>query len=229
MASVFNIVNTENFLKVFRNFRKVGVITTIQYIVSDLIFDFKYKVDTINTSTLDELDIDSPNKALGHYYEGTNAHIFKEMFSHVKMDYARSCFVDFGSGKGKAMFMAAELGFGKVIGVEFSLELVESCRTNLEIFKSKFKGKTEFEILHMDATEYEIPTDANFLFFSNPFDEPLILKVIENIFKSLEKSPREILVMHLYPQGNMAFADHPRFQRTYESRDGFIFTVSPNK
>lgn len=228
MASILNIVNSENMLKVFRNIRKVGLITTIQYVVSDFVFDYKYKVDTINTNTLDELDIDSPNKAYGHYYEGTNAHIFKTMFSHVKLDYSNSCFVDFGSGKGKAMFMAAELGFGKIIGVEFSLELVESCRANFEIFKSKFKGKTQFEILHMDATEYEIPADANFLFFSNPFDEPLILKVIENIFKSLEKSPREILVMHLYPQGNMAFANHPRFQFQHESRDGFIFTVKPN-
>ena len=227
MASILNIVNSENILKVFRNIRKVGLITTVQYVVSDFIFDYKYKVDTINTNTLDELDIDSPNKAYGHYYEGTNAHIFKTMFAHVNLDIPSSCFVDFGSGKGKAMFMAAERGFRKIIGVEFSIELVETCRKNLEIFKSKFKGNTEFEVLHADASEYEIPADANFLFFSNPFDEPLVIKVIDNILRSLEKAPREILVMHLYPQGNRAFADHPRFQLEYEAKDGFIFRVNP--
>lgn len=111
--SVLDIVNLENFRKVFRNIRKVGLLTTIRYIVSDLLFDMKYRIDTINTEQLENLDIDSPNKQYGVYYEGTNAYIFKKTFSSFKVDAANSCFVDFGSGKGKAMFMAAERGFRK--------------------------------------------------------------------------------------------------------------------
>jgi 16S rRNA G966 N2-methylase RsmD len=178
---------------------------------------------------LDELKIDSPNKAHGRYYEGTNAFVFKKIFSQVKIDAPNSCFVDFGSGKGKAMFMAAEKGFRKVIGVEFSIELVDICRKNLEAFKQRARSKTEFEIYHMDAAEFEIPAEANLLFFSNPFDETIILKVIDNIFESLKKSPREIVVIHLHPQGNMAFANHPRFQLEDESQYGFVFHLGPKK
>jgi 16S rRNA G966 N2-methylase RsmD len=225
--SALDIVNLENFRKVFRNIRKVGLVTTVNYIVSDLLFDMKYKIDTINTEQLENLDIDSPNVKHGVYYEGTNAYIFKNAFSSFKIDAANSCFIDFGSGKGKAMFMAAERGFSKVIGVEFSIELVEICRKNLEIFKAKTESKTEFEIIHMDASQYEIPTDANLLFFSNPFNETLTTKVIENILKSYDKAPRETWVIHLYPQGNMAFAKHPRFQLEHESHDGFIFRLKP--
>jgi 16S rRNA G966 N2-methylase RsmD len=213
---------------VFRNISKVGFVTTLRYVISDLIFDFRYQVDTINTKMLDELEIDSPNKVHGRYYEGTNAYVFGQVFSHVKIDLSNSCFVDFGSGKGKAMLMAAERGFRKVIGVEFSIELVDICRRNLEVFKRKTKGKTEFEVIHMDAAQYEIPSEANLLFFSNPFDEILIAEVIGNILKSLDQSPREILVMHLFPQGNMAFAGHPRFCLENESRYGFVFRVTPN-
>jgi 16S rRNA G966 N2-methylase RsmD len=227
MTSLMQIMNMENVKKVFRNFSKVGVVTTFRFVISDFLFDFKYKIDTINTEMLEDLEIDSPNKVHGNYYEGTNAYIFKNMFSKVKVDPPNSCFVDFGSGKGKAMFMAAEMGFRKIIGVEFSLELVEVCRKNLEIFKQKSKSKTEFEILHMDATEYKIPAEANLLFFSNPFDHTLVGKVIENILESLEKYPREIMVIHLYPQGNLAFAEHPRFQLEYESQYGFVFRLSP--
>ena len=223
--SALDIVNLENFRKIFRNIRKVGLVTTVRYIVSDLLFDMKYKIDTINTEQLENLDIDSPNKEYGVYYEGTNAYIFKNAFSSFKIDASNSCFIDFGSGKGKAMFMAAERGFRKVIGVEFSIELVEICRKNLEIFKQKTNTKTEFEIIHMDASQYEIPMDANLLFFSNPFNEILTIKVIDNILKSYDKSPREIWIIHLYPQGNMAFAKHPRFQLEHESRDGFIFRL----
>lgn len=223
--SVLDIVNLENFRKVFRNIRKVGLVTTIRYVFSDLLFDMRYKIDTINTEQLENLDIDSPNKEFGVYYEGTNAYIFKKALSSFKIDEAKSCFVDFGSGKGKAMFMAAERGFRKVIGVEFSIELVETCRKNLEIFKQRSKSKTQFEIIHMDASQYEIPTEANLLFFSNPFNEMLTTKVIDNILRSYEKAPREMWVIHLYPKENMAFARHLRFQLEHKMSEGFIFRL----
>lgn len=222
-----DIVNLENLKKVFRNIRKVGLITTARYIISDLLFDMRYKIDTINTEQLENLEIESQNKAVGNYYEGTNAHIFQKMISRVGVDPSVSCFVDFGSGKGKAMFMAAERGFRKVIGVEFSIELVEINRSNLEIFKQSSKSKAEFEILHMDASEYQIPSEANLLFFSNPFNETLTANVIDNILKSFEQSPREIWVVHLHPQGNMAFAKHPRFKLEHEAREGFVFRLKP--
>ncbi len=225
--SVLEIVNIENFRKVFRNIRKVGLITTVRYVVSDLFFDWRYRIDTINTAQLETLKIDSQNKAVGNYYEGTNAYIFQKMISRVAIDPSKVCFVDFGSGKGKAMFMAAERGFRKIIGVEFSIELVEVNRRNLEIFKRRYKSKAEFEILHMDASEYPIPPDANLLFFSNPFNEELTAKVIDNILRSYEQSPREIWVVHLHPQGNMAFAKHPRFKVMYEAREGFVFRLEP--
>ncbi len=227
MTSLIQIVNLRNVRMVLRNISKVGLDTTFQYVTSDLFFDFKYGVETINTVMLDELEINSPNKPHGRYYEGTNVYIFRTMFSLVKIDAPNSCFVDFGSGKGKAMLLAAEKGFRKVVGVEFSGELVEICRRNLEIFKRKKKSKTEFEVIHADAAEYDIPDEANLLYFANPFDEMLIGKVIDNILKSLEKCPREIIVMHLYPQGNMAFADHPRFLLERESEYGFVFRLQP--
>ncbi|HEY5730619.1 MAG TPA: hypothetical protein VIS72_11240 [Anaerolineales bacterium] len=227
MGSIMRLFNANNFARVFRNIFKVGPITTLRYILSDLMFDRRYQIDTINTAQLENLEIDSQNKAVGNYYEGTNAYVFQKMFSRVGLDPSDSCFVDFGSGKGKALFMAAELGFRKVIGVEFSIELVEVNRRNLEIFRGKSKSKTDFEIIHMDASQYQIPPDANLLFFSNPFNEALTTKVIENILKSHEGAPREIWVVHLHPQGNMAFANHPRFELLYEAREGFVFRLRP--
>jgi SAM-dependent methyltransferase len=224
---ILETVNLENFKKVFRNVRKEGPVTTIRFILSDLLFDAKYGIDTINTEQLENLEIDSQNKAVGNYYEGTNAYVFHKVFSRVPVDPSASCFVDFGSGKGKAMFMAAERGFRKVIGVEFSIELVEISRRNLEIFRKKFKGKTAFEIIHMDASQYPIPHEANLLFFSNPFNEALTAKVAGNILKSLDESPREIRVVHLHPQGNMAFAKQPRFRLEQELKEGFIFRLGP--
>lgn len=227
MALLVKLLNFRNVQIVFRNIAKYGLIETLQLIFSDLFFDYRYKIETINTKMLDELEIDSPNKAHGRYYEGTNAYRFNRTFSKIKVDVANTCMIDFGSGKGKLMFLAAERGIPKIIGVEFSTELVDVCKRNVESFKQRSKSKTEFTVIHMDAAEYQIPAEANLLFFSNPFDEALIEKVIENILRSIQSSPREVVVAHLFPQGNMAFANHPRFHLETETEDGFIFRLKP--
>ena len=228
MPSLIQLLNLKNIKMVLRNMWKVGPITTARYVISDMLFDMKYKVETINTIMLGELEINSPNKAHGHYYEGTNTHVFNRVFSQIKVDAPKQVFVDFGSGKGRAMILAAERGFRKIIGVEFSGALVDICHRNLEIFKANAKIKPEFEVIHADAAEYVIPNEASFLYFANPFDETLIAKVIANILKSLEASPREITILHLFPQGNTAFVDHPRLQLVSELTYGYVLRVKPS-
>jgi predicted RNA methylase len=166
------------------------------------------------------------NKASGTYYEGVNAYVFQKVFSGLDVDVSQSCFVDYGSGKGKAMCLAAEMGFKKVIGIEFSLDLVEACKQTIKIFKQKSASKSEFEIIHMDAAEYSLPPDANVLSFFNPFDETVTNKVIEKIMESYAQTPRTIWVVHLYPQGNMAFVKHQRFELVRESNEGLIFRLA---
>ncbi len=228
MPSLIQIVNLRNARMVLRNISKVGPVATFQYVLSDVLFDMKYGIDTVNTIMLDELDIDSANKVHGRYYEGTNAYVFGQVFSHVKIDPSNSCFIDFGSGKGKAMLLAAEKGFRRVIGVEFSGQLVEVCRRNLETFQHRTKSRTTFEVVQMDAAEYEIPAEANLLYFANPFDETLCGKVIDSILESLRKCPREITIIHLYPQGNMAFANCPDFRLENESQYGLVLRAGPD-
>lgn len=227
MPTLTQLLNLKNINMVLRNIWKAGPIATAQFVISDLLFDFKYKVDTINTRFLDELDIDSPNKAHGYRYEGTNVYVFNYVFSRAQIDGTNSVFVDFGSGKGRAMIMAAERGFRKAIGVEFSAELVEICKKNLEIYRAAAKAKTQFEVVFGDAADFQIPADADFLYFANPFDEVLIAKVIARILDSLKDFPREITVMHLFPQGNRAFLDHPRMQLICELKYGYVFKVMP--
>ena len=64
--SLLNILNLKNVKMVFRNISKVGLVATVQYVISDLIFDFKYGIDTIDTKMLDELEIDSPKIGRAH-------------------------------------------------------------------------------------------------------------------------------------------------------------------
>jgi SAM-dependent methyltransferase len=86
-------------------------------------------------------------------------------------------FIDIGSGKGKACIYAARTGkFSKIIGVEFSKQLVDIALLNV------IKCRLEKHIIFMqvDAAEFIFPKGRNLIFIYNPFDEVILLKLLRN-------------------------------------------------
>lgn len=115
----------------------------------------------------------------------------------------RDVFVDFGSGKGRAVLFAATMPFRRVIGVEISPTLVRLARENVEIARPHLRCQ-EVEIIETGADTYELPEDASVLYFYNPFHGGTLERVVANIRRSLDRSPRTIRV---------AFATPPHFER----------------
>jgi predicted RNA methylase len=106
-------------------------------------------------------------------------------------------FLDIGSGKGRAMILAAEAGFRKVIGVEYAAELNDIAHTNIEMVKSKFP-KTEFELSEGDAVAYDIPEEVDVIYLFNPFDEETICKLLERI-KPIFNRDKKIHLVYVHP------------------------------
>jgi predicted RNA methylase len=104
--------------------------------------------------------------------------------------------VDVGCGKGRVLIVAAEYGFERVVGVEFSEELCEIARSNVTVYARKHGLSTNVEVVHRDAAEYEFRADDNVLFFFNPFDSAVMERVLENVRRSLERHPREITLLY---------------------------------
>lgn len=100
-------------------------------------------------------------------------------------------FLDYGSGMGRAVCLAATYPFKTVIGVEISAELCGIARRNL----SHARGKLlcgDVRILEGDAADYQIPDEASVFFFFNPFYGSVLARVLDNIARSVRKSPRKI-------------------------------------
>lgn len=119
------------------------------------------------------------------------------MFNNLDWQYKESTYIDFGCGKGISLVYAYELGFKKVIGVEFSPMLAQTAITNMQKFSLQKGGKIDFEIANIDASQYEIPTNADCFYFYNPFDAFILEKVMNNILLSLETNPRKILIVYI--------------------------------
>jgi SAM-dependent methyltransferase len=77
---------------------------------------------------------------------------------------ADDVFVDIGSGKGRVVLAASRLPFGRVVGVEISESLNEVARSNLAADTDQ-RRCGEIELVTADATEWEIPAEANYVYF----------------------------------------------------------------
>jgi SAM-dependent methyltransferase len=133
----------------------------------------------------------------GHVrYEPISHFSFNRMLKNIDWNFNDSTFLDFGCGKGAAILLASRYGFKKHFGVEYSRELADICQSNILKFIKLSKREIDYEIICSDATRYLVPADVNVFYFFNPFDQPLLDVVLQNIEQSLKSLDRDILLLY---------------------------------
>jgi SAM-dependent methyltransferase len=157
----------------------------------------KYGINTTGADELiklEEMGIDISHATI---YMPVSYYLLEEIFSQLTGS-SRKHFLDLGCGKGRALCMAAHVGFKKVTGVDFSKELCDQAVANLALTKQQVQ---EFKsvVVNNDAFYFEIPDDVDCIFFFNPFDEIIMSAVINNIFESLQTNPRKLTIIYVNP------------------------------
>ncbi len=66
--------------------------------------------------------------------------VMRAMLEQLHLDCHRFCFVDVGSGKGRALLLASDYPFRKIIGVELSPELDRIARANIARYEEAVDG-----------------------------------------------------------------------------------------
>ena len=158
----------------------------------------KYQLDTIRVDNLQHQKIKSENVKHASIYQGTNYFIIEKAFDFLKNENANFHLVDFGSGKGRIMVVAAYYGFKKITGVDFSQSLCKEAEINIEKIKPLFPS-VDFKIICDDAVNYSIRNEDTVFFFFNPFDEVVMLQVVKNILTSLKRNSRKIYIVYVNP------------------------------
>jgi len=186
---------------------KRGYVGTAKYAVAaaleplrwriDSRFDRIHNVDTSGKISLSALEVHSENVALATWYEPSPNSCFKQLLQHLPVDFSRYLFVDYGSGKGRVMFLAADHPFTQVIGVEFSRELHEIAVQNIRTYRSRTQRCRAIESVCMDAVDYELPAQPAVLFFYSPFNAAVLGRIIDRIKGSLCSHPRSVYILYL--------------------------------
>ncbi|MEM9411524.1 MAG: class I SAM-dependent methyltransferase [Planctomycetota bacterium] len=173
-------------------FLHIGIGTYI-----DRRFDKRFGTDTGGYTAPSELDVVAKDQEAAFEFLPTPERAFKHMIGQLTIEPADFTFVDFGSGKGRTLILAALHQFKQSIGVEFSERLSRIAQSNIQqLSRDAFDGDN-IQAIHVDALEFEIPDGPCVLYFYSPFRSPIIDQVLENIRQSHSNKSRPIHIVYL--------------------------------
>jgi SAM-dependent methyltransferase len=160
-------------------------------------FDRKHNVNTGFLIRNEKLDV--ARTELSNDYQPTPVLALKAILNDLRIACSDFVFIDLGSGTGRALLIASELPFKKIIGVEFSPNLHRIAERNVMNFKSDRQQCRDIELVCSDVLEYQVPAEDTVFYLFNPFLKPIVEKVLETIQASLQDHPRAILIIYYNP------------------------------
>ena len=162
----------------------------------DIEYDWEYRVDTTSAT------VGWRSRLLGLLhspYQPIEPELFREMMTELKIDFSQFTFIDIGSGKGRALLLAAEYPFRRIRGVELLPELNRIARQNIEKFSSPVRRCSDIEAVCMDGAEFSFPQEPLVIFLFNPLPVEGLRKLVQNLEGSLPMNRREVRVVYGNP------------------------------
>lgn len=157
------------------------------YRIVDGYYEQRLNVNTRHLVTKEVLGILNSESV---YYVPMNYWPLLRVLRDAAAEPEKIVFLDYGSGKGRAIVVAATFPFKRVLGVELAESLVAVARNN--VARMKHRRARQVEIEQADAASFRVPPDVNLIYFFNPFKGTLLERVVANIRASYEATPRKI-------------------------------------
>ncbi|AKI99934.1 hypothetical protein ATI61_104647 [Archangium gephyra] len=161
-------------------------------------FDQTHGVETAGEAPLTEVGVPLEKAGRGNgLYRGIWPRMFHAALRESRLPLERFTFVDYGSGKGKALMLASAYPFRRIVGVEFAPGLHEVAVKNLSGYRSPEQQCFTLETECADALDWEPPAEPLLCFFFNPFDDPTMERVITRVARSWRHAPRDIYLLYV--------------------------------
>lgn len=197
-----------------------------------LYFEGRYektlRLKTAQIVNLNDLTLAGVNSSQNHHYQGASYYVLFHVFKQLPSFLYHSDIIDYGCGKGRALFVAEQCGFKRLIGLDIAKELIDAALNN-ETQYAKKNNDSSFLWIQQDATLFAIPEQAQVFYFFNPFGKNIMETVLNNILNSYEKHPRDIYIIYLNPKFKEVFF-HPNIKLFYTLKhfrytEGLIYKI----
>jgi len=191
----------------------------------DVDYDWDFRVDTTGAT------VGWRDRLLGHFhspYQPTEPSLFREMIEGLaqaspKIDFREFTFIDIGSGKGRALLMAADYPFRRIVGIELLPELHRVAKGNIDKYKSDSQQCFAIDCILGDAGEFAFPPEPTVLYLFNPLPESGLATMISNLERSLREHPRPMFVLYHNPLLQQVLTRSAAFKRIGGTHQYSIF------
>lgn len=171
----------------------------LQYLVNygfwDWCFDRWHGLETAGLQTPDDLTLKGPHGQEATVYLPVRPRVFLRALSSLPINYSEYYFVDLGSGKGRAILLAARYPFKRLIGVEFAKELHGAAVRNASRY-----GKDSVEFIWADVIDFDFPAQPCVLYLFHPFGAEMMRTLLSKVARSLTENPRDIILLYVNPE-----------------------------
>jgi SAM-dependent methyltransferase len=144
--------------------------------------------------------------------------------SNAKFDFSEFTFIDIGSGKGRALLMAADYPFRRILGIELLPELHRVAKENIAKYKSDSQRCFVIDCVLSDARDFAFPPEPTVLYLFNPLPESGLARMISNLEHSLREHPRPIFVLYHNPLLEHVLTRNAVFRRIVGTHQYSIFS-----
>jgi SAM-dependent methyltransferase len=157
-------------------------------------FDARRGTETGGKQGLWSQRIDSLNARHGVHYQSAGEDYIKVLLDPLPRS---ATVVDMGCGKGRVLIIAAEMGFDRVVGVEFVPEWAELAKFNLQ------KTQLAATVVCGDAAVYEFPQEPLIVYLYNPFND-VVMSPVANRLKR-HREDLDVWVVYVNPRHRELF------------------------
>lgn len=182
----------------------------------DIEFDWEHRVDTTaaTVSARDRLIglLNSP-------YQPTEPTLFEEMMAALPIDFKEFTFIDIGSGKGRALLMAARYPFRRIVGVELLPALHAAAHENVK------KLDRRIDLICADAGNFQFPAEPLIIYLFNPLPRISLERLIANLEHSLAAVPRPAWIIYHNPLEQDVVLRSGRFRQVAATNSYSLFVL----
>jgi hypothetical protein len=190
------------------------------------VFDRDYGTETTEVREIGTLDV--VNASAARYavrYDPSSPELVHAQLAKLQIDYGSFTFIDFGSGKGRVLMIAAGFPFKEVIGVEFSRELHEVAVKNIARFPRSDTRAGTVRSIHGDAGAYEPPQSDLVCYFYNPFGPPVMKAVAARLAALHARSGYRVIIIYVDPRHSAIFEETFKFAAWSRTPDVLVLTA----
>ena len=144
-------------------------------------FDLKYGTDTGGYLSPEQISSGQPNDGRNNGYSAVAPSVFRKACGRWRETLGPSVthaqaytFVDVGAGKGRALLLAAEMPFRRVVGIELNGDLARIAQRNTTFWNRAARARSKISVRHEDAAEFRWPRSPLLVYLNNPFDCDLV-------------------------------------------------------